>query len=467
MDFNKSIKSIPDDFVIAIFPEEGICVTGSDLRRYSGICASWLQRQGHKTIGIHIANHPEFLYLFTGAMRAGVKVVLFNALNSAEADIPVMDKEKVREIIDNEGNNSTAFFPYEWKNDEPILSIMTSGTSGDRKQIDKCFKNFFGPKRVGPGVRFLIRLFKIRIYNCTPWYHNTGIYLLILTLTGCLFTQITAAKYNPANMRQNINSTQPGYILTTPTMLYRSICCGETRLPSFIICTGEYLSDAAIDKLENNGGGQFLYNAYGTTEAGAISRLTYVFDSVKLPGKMLAAFLRLTGLGGVVFNKKTRMPDCAGRIRKNVDVKVSQAGEIMVRTRVMIGGSENGFYKTGDIGHVDNGLLFLTGRSGYVINRSGEKISPHDIEQVISKMEGVKSVVVFGIPSETHGEDICAAIESDNGAEVVKASDFEHSLPKHMIPQHFLFLDSFPVTESGKVNLSILKSLAETRLSQS
>ena len=102
-----------------------------------------------------------------------------------------------------------------------------------------------------------------------------------------------------------------------------------------------------------------------------------------------------------------------------------------------------------------------------VINRGGEKIIPADIERVIENMENVKSCVVFGIPSETHGEDICAAIESENAAEVVKASDLEHLLPKHMIPRHFIFLDSFPVTESGKVNLSILKSLAETRLSQS
>ena len=55
----------------------------------------------------------------------------------------------------------------------------------------------------------------------------------------------------------------------------------------------------------------------------------------------------------------------------------------MVRSKVMIGGSETGHFKTGDIGYVDNGLLFITGRSGYVINRSGEKISPLDIEKVI------------------------------------------------------------------------------------
>ena len=460
MDFNKTIGSIPDGFEMVLFPEHGISITGASLRKYSGICAAWLQEQGHKTIGIHIANYPEFIYLLAGALRAGVKVVLLNALNEVETDIPVLGREKVAEIIENQGSSPAEFSPYEWGIDEPVISIMTSGTSGDRKRIDKSIKNFFGTKGVRPWWKTLIKLFRIRVYNCAPWYHNTGIYLLLLNLSGCLFTQITTGKFNPDKMRQSINSTQPNCILTTPTMLYRSACCGKIRLPSYIICTGEYLSDSTIDLLESNGGGHFLYSSYGTTEAGAISRLTYVFDSVKNSGKILTSFLRLSGLGGVIFKKKTRIPYCAGRIHKNVDVKVTQAGEIMVRSKVMIGGSETGHFKTGDIGYVDNGLLFITGRSGYVINRSGEKISPLDIEKVIAKMEGVKSVLVFGIPSTTHGEDICAAIESVGGAEVVKASDLENALPKYMIPQRYLFFDHFPLTESGKVNLKKLRTFA-------
>ena len=70
MDFNKTIGSIPDGFEMVLFPEHGISITGASLRKYSGICAAWLQEQGHKTIGIHIANYPEFIYLLAGALRA-------------------------------------------------------------------------------------------------------------------------------------------------------------------------------------------------------------------------------------------------------------------------------------------------------------------------------------------------------------------------------------------------------------
>ena len=464
MDFNKTIGSIPDGFEIALFPELGISVTGASLHQMSGKCAAWLQERGLKSIGIHIANYPEFLYLFAGAMRAGVKVVLLNALAEIGTDLPfpVFDREKVAGITGGQGNAPASFSPYVWKSGEPIVSIMTSGTSGEKKLIDKSFDNFFGARGVRPGIRFLIRLFRIRVYNCSPWYHNTGMCLLLLNLSGGLFTQITAGRFNPEKMRHNINGTLPNYIITTPTMLYRCVSCGETRLPSYIICTGEHLSESTIDLLEINGGGQLLYNSYGTTETGAVSALTYVFDSVRMSGRIVEAALRLTGFGGAVFNKKTRRPGCAGEILKKADVKISGDGEVLVRTKIMTGGSGTGtgYHNTGDIGFVENNLLFLTGRRGYVINRSGEKIVPDDIAKVLARMEGVKSVQVFGISSETHGEDICAAIESESGEKVFELSDLNGVLPNYMLPQHLLFLGSFPMTPSGKVDLSALKALA-------
>ncbi len=475
MDFNKSIKSIPDDFVIAIFPEEGISVTGSDLRRYSGICASSLQKNGHKRIGIKMGNSPEFLYLLSGALRAGVKVTIINVFEDFKADYPTFNRESAAEII-NSADDTPSFQEYSWGTEEPMIAINTSGTGGEKKLVEKCIWNFLGGNGINPFLRLILRAFGIRVYNCSPWYHNTGIALLLLSLAGVLVTQITAERYKPERMRQNINTILPNAIITTPTMLLRSVKCGKMALLAYIICTGEPLSETTINCLEENGGGQLLYNAYGTTETATISHLVYLFESATLSSKAIATILHITGFGGPVFNKQTSKPFCVGSLAKKVEVKIIKdgkeakdgiPGQIHVRTKTMIDQWKDGFLNTGDLGFYKEGLLYICGRSLNVINRGGEKIIPADIKRVIENMENVKSCVVFGIPSETHGEDICAAIESDNGAEVVKASDFEHSLPKHMIPQHFLFLDSFPVTESGKVNLSILKSLAETRLSQS
>ena len=142
MNFTKTIKLIPNDFTIKIFPDANAEVTGAQLRRYSAAIAVWLQEKSYKLIGAHMGNCPEFLFLFAGAMRAGVRVRLLNALNSYDDDIPVFEQETVRNMLDSCENSATEFSEYDWKIDEPIIEIYTSGTSGKRKLIEKSIKNY-------------------------------------------------------------------------------------------------------------------------------------------------------------------------------------------------------------------------------------------------------------------------------------------------------------------------------------
>lgn len=465
MDFNKTIGLFPDRFQLAFFSETGVSVTGADVRNLSARCAAWLQGHGYQTIGIHMGNCPEFIYLLAGALRTGVKVVLFNALSSFETDIPVFERETVEEILRDRPDDSAGFTRKDWGPDEAFLALYTSGTNGERKLIEKSIKNFFGQRGIRPMWRFVIRLLGIRIYNCTPWYHNTGIALLLLALGGAFFTQITAGRFNPETMRKNLNSTLPGLVVTTPTMLARSARCGKIQLPFFIVCTGEYLSAETLELLERNGGGQLLYCPYGTTETGPITNLIYVFNSVRFKGKAILSILRASGFKDIIFNKQTLQPRCVGVLLKGVEVGFSEKGEILIRTKTMTEGGDGRLHNTGDIGFLKDNLLFITARSSGIINRSGEKIDPSDIEKVLSGLAGVRSVAVFGIPSRTHGEDICAAIESDGGAPVIDRASLVDKLPNYLIPSHLLFFDRFPMTGSGKVDLTRLRATAIGRLS--
>ena len=472
MDFNKTIASIPDRFPLKVFPELGVTVTGKSLRHYSGICAAWLQKQGFGTIALHMGNCPEFLYLFAGALRAGVKVQLLNVLEPAETDFSVFDRDRVAAVIDNPPET---FIPHVWKTDEPFLVMYTSGTSGERKQVEKGIVQFFA-KGHPPIHRGITRLLGLRVYNSSPWYHQLGLCLLIYTLSGIQLTEITAERFNPEQMRMIINETRPNALFTTPTMLTRCIDCGEFRLPAFIVCSGERLSDRTLAQLERNGGGKILVNSYGTTETYVIAGMNYLFDRVGLFGRILILLKNtLPSQRSVSFNRKTLPPHCAGSIVKTVDVRImkdgkkvgeGEPGEIHARTRTMVASLGEGYFNTGDIGYVKDGLLFVIGRRTNVINRSGEKILPEDIERVIAGRPGVRSVVVFGIPSETHGEDICAAVESEDGSAVFAPSDLEGSLPKYKIPQHLFFYSRFPLTVTGKTDLSVLRAEAMKKVAR-
>ena len=466
MNFTKTIALIPDGFEVKVFPDSGVPVTGSLLRENSRHCAAWLQEQGYKTIGIHMGNCPEFLYLFAGAMCAGVKAALFNALKPIESKLPVFTQEMVREIL--HGPKKASYTEYEWKLDEPILILTSSGTSGDRKEVEKSIKDFFGQRGFRPMWRIGVGLLSVKMYNCSPWYHNTGIYSLLISLFGVMFTEITSMKFNPNSLRLSLNSTCPQILLCTPTMLTRCVDSGDLILPPYMICSGERMPKAAIQVLEERFHSQFIYNGYGTTETELISNLIYLFDSVKIWGKALAYIFYFSGLVGSLFDRKTLIPDCTGKILKNTKVRIMKNGieqaegsfgEITVSNKNTISKTE--YYYTGDIGYVKGDLLFVTGRKSSVINRSGEKILPSDIELVIGQIEGVQSVSVFGIPSYTHGEDICAAVETEEGRRLFEKEDLAGKLSKFMLPQMLIFLKEFPVNASGKTDIMALKALAE------
>lgn len=467
MDFNETIGSIPDHFILKMFPEEGLTVTGESLRLHSSICAAWIQEQGYKEIGIHMENCPEFLHLFAGAMRAGVKVVIFNLLNPVETHLPLFDRARVRALLENVPPIAKKFSPYIWGMDEPIVSMFTSGTSGQRKLIDKSVRSIFRRGRYNPKMMDILTHFSIKVYNCSPWYHSIGFAMLLASICGARFTEITNGHFNPDHTRRMINSLHPLAFIASPTMLHRCVCTGDILLPSYILLGGENLSDLTIALMDKQRGWRFMYSSYGMTEAGIISHIIYLPAKPKIGTRILHLLLRISGAGNMVFDHLApRPPQCAGRLARHADVRImkdgkylgeGETGEIVVRTRQMYVQSGTGYFHTGDAGYLKDGLLFVCGRETFVINRSGEKILPRDIEQVLAGMPGVKGAVVFGIPSETHGEDICAAIESENGVAVLTRDDLQGRLPKHMIPQHIYFYASFPLTESGKADVSAIR----------
>lgn len=469
MNFSRALKHLPDKYVLKTFPDRGIRVTGADLRRCSAFYAAWLQSRNYKIIGIHMGNCPEFFYLFAGALRAGVKVRLCNALREAPGDIPIFDRESAARIASEFQSGCGSFQEYDWMDDEPFIQMTTSGTSGTPKIVEKSIRNYFRTSKALAKCRLFIHILRAKAYNCSPWYRNTGLFFLIMPLCGFRLTEITTEKFNPNAMRLYIRELRPDYLITTPSMLTRCVMSGDMRLPSFIIFTGETLSTEMIARFESCGSGQVLLGSYGTTEVGGLAHLLYTFDSVRLSGRLLAGVLQLSGFAKRKFDKNTLEPHCVGSIAKNADVKIlndgkeaedGTVGEIWARTAVMLREIGDRYYCIGDYGYKRGSLLYYCGRTLNVINRSGEKIVASEIEQGLSRFEGVCAVTVFGVPSATHGEDICAVIESKNAAPVVDGAMLSEVLPKHMLPQHILFMDAFPLNAVGKTDISAIRQYA-------
>jgi fatty-acyl-CoA synthase len=124
----------------------------------------------------------------------------------------------------------------------------------------------------------------------------------------------------------------------------------------------------------------------------------------------------------------------------------------------------NGWFHSGDLGIKDEqGYFRITGRIKDMIIRGGENIYPREIEEFLYRLEGIKDIQVVGISSPKYGEEVGAFIICKEGItlteEIIK--DFcRGKIGRHKIPKYIFFVDSFPMTGSGKIQKFKLKELS-------
>lgn len=116
---------------------------------------------------------------------------------------------------------------------------------------------------------------------------------------------------------------------------------------------------------------------------------------------------------------------------------------------------EDGWFHSGDLVRQDeDGFVYFAGRSDDMIISGGENIYPAEIEEVLHEHEAIDEAAVVGVPDETWGERVKAAVVLDDGedltAEAVQAyvgsrlADFKQ-------PREILFLEALPRNPTGKV----------------
>ncbi len=115
----------------------------------------------------------------------------------------------------------------------------------------------------------------------------------------------------------------------------------------------------------------------------------------------------------------------------------------------------DGFFLTGDLGIVDEeGFVHVVGRRKELIIRGGFNVYPREVEDRLHAHPAVLDVAIVGLPHEVLGELVCACIVPVEGA-IVTGEEIKEwcraALADYKVPDLVRFLDSFPLTGSGKV----------------
>jgi cyclohexanecarboxylate-CoA ligase len=121
------------------------------------------------------------------------------------------------------------------------------------------------------------------------------------------------------------------------------------------------------------------------------------------------------------------------------------------------GFDEEGFFRTGDIGHVDaDGYVIVTGRLKDVIVRKAENISARELEDVLHTHPSVGEVAVIGVPDEERGEMVCAVVVPADPHRPPSLQELCDHLRRHEImvqklPERLEIVPALPRSDTGKV----------------
>ncbi|MEE2924507.1 MAG: class I adenylate-forming enzyme family protein [bacterium] len=147
-------------------------------------------------------------------------------------------------------------------------------------------------------------------------------------------------------------------------------------------------------------------------------------------------------------------------------------GEIHVKSDSMMSGylkphessylDEDEYFATGDVGYLENDLLFITDRKKDIIIRSGLNISPRKIEEHLLRYDQISEAYVIGIDNELLGEEVVAVILTRAGQNLERNELKAHCLKRlsqSELPDRYVFDMDIPLNSNGKVNKSKLKKI--------
>lgn len=154
----------------------------------------------------------------------------------------------------------------------------------------------------------------------------------------------------------------------------------------------------------------------------------------------------------------------------STQLKLSKDGEILLKTPALTPGYLNlpdklpskmidGWYRTGDIGHLDKeGYLYIDGRADEMLISGGENIFPQEVEQIYQRYPQINEVAVVGQNDSVWGQVPVAFVVSDRRLSPTKLINYgyEH-LARYKVPQHYIFVSELPKNASGKIRRFMLR----------
>jgi long-chain acyl-CoA synthetase len=269
------------------------------------------------------------------------------------------------------------------------------------------------------------------------------------------------SRFHPGDVLRALQEEQITYFLGVPTMYnsisgFPSVTKYETRLLRHCISGGAKLPQQLALYFEQQCG-HILMEGYGLSETSSMVCLNTTVDA-GYNGSVGAA---IRGISVKIVNEE------------DTELPIGEVGEILIRGETLMQGYRGrpdlsaqalrgGWFHTGDLGRIDiDGNLYVVDRKDDMILKSGFKIYPREIEEVIEQLPHVQEVAVVGVPDPVVGEEIKACIVLKEGADLSSGDILEYCrerMAAYKCPRIVRFYKELPKAPGGKILKSELRS---------
>ncbi|MDA1348475.1 MAG: acyl--CoA ligase [Chloroflexi bacterium] len=336
------------------------------------------------------------------------------------------------------------------------LVLHTSGTTSRPKRVPLAHRNL--AVSVGNVVDTYALSAKDVSLCVMPLFHIHGLVASTLSTFHSGGTLVVPPRFNPMGFWPIVEAHGATWFSAVPTMFNALLtrARGEKAQGAqnlrFIRSCSASLSPATLEQMESTFGVPVV-EAYGMTEAAHQMASNALPPGERRPGSV--------GRGTGV---KIGIMDEHGALQAP-----GTTGEVVISGPNVIKGYESnpeanassfveGWFRTGDQGVLDeDGVLTLQGRLKELINRSGEKISPVEIDEVLMQHPAVAEAVAFGVPSAAHGEEpVAAVVLKSEATERDLIAYCREKLAAFKVPRTIHIVDTIPRTATGKVQRRIV-----------
>jgi long-chain acyl-CoA synthetase len=472
--------------------------TYKDLDRLANRVANGLRGLGIERgdrVALFLPNIPEFVISYLGILKSGAVVVSLNVmlksgevkfiLNDCTAKVLITTESLIKNVPDDselpdlkhiliaEGRTSKGISleqlmscasqegarAIEMDRDEPAAIVYTSGTTGFPKGATlshgNVISNVYSKNRccrMQPEDRLLLYL---------PLFHCFGQNAILNAGLNACATIIMQRRFEPEQLLKTIVSNGVTMFFGVPTVFIKLL---NMNTSGYDLSSIRYYFTAAapmpVEMVQRwqEKYGRVIHEGYGLTETSPFASynhdLKYKFGSIGTP----------------IENVEMKVVDCDG-----AEVQPGELGEIIVRgPNVMLGYWNrpfetaqvliNGWFHTGDMGRMDeDGYFYIVDRLKDMINISGFKVYPAEVENALYEHPAVAEVAVYGVPDPLKGEIVQANIllKADRAATEDDIIAFcSKRMATFKVPHVVKFVDSIPKNATGKVLKRLLREEA-------